>query len=207
MYPKLSQGVTENGQQIYTYICKMKERSKRARCNQNNINGNQLDAAIMEELQTLEEDRSYLLAQLEKSKQFYTDMQEEHSSELEELQQEQEEIHRKVNAMIDALADFEDDTAMMCVKKRIKELSHQNEEIQSRIAALNCAADPCFMTDTEFDFMRRTLAALQDGVYHSTVEQKRAMMRHLVQRMVWDGKYVQVLLFGAENDVSFGMIE
>ena len=207
MYPKLSQGVTENGQQIYTYICKMKERSKRARCNQNNINGNQLDAAIMEELQTLEEDRSYLLAQLEKSKQFYTDMQEEHSSELEELQQEQEEIHRKVNAMIDALADFEDDTAMMCVKKRIKELSHQNEEIQSRIAALNCAADPCFMTDTEFDFMRRTLATLQDGVYHSTVEQKRAMMRHLVQRMVWDGKYVQVLLFGAENDVSFGMIE
>jgi len=39
MYPKLSQRTTASGEVIYTYVCKMKERSKRERCNRRNANG------------------------------------------------------------------------------------------------------------------------------------------------------------------------
>ncbi|MBQ8360308.1 MAG: hypothetical protein IJX37_10485 [Oscillospiraceae bacterium] len=48
MYPKLSQRKAASGEVIYVYVCKMKERSKRERCNRRNTNGNILDAAIIE---------------------------------------------------------------------------------------------------------------------------------------------------------------
>ena len=38
MYPKLSQRTTASGEVIYSYVCKMKERSKRERCNRRNAN-------------------------------------------------------------------------------------------------------------------------------------------------------------------------
>ena len=38
MYPKLSQRKTPDGKQVYTYVCKMKERSRRTVCNSKNVN-------------------------------------------------------------------------------------------------------------------------------------------------------------------------
>ena len=48
MYPKLSKRKTADGKPIYTYVCKMKERSQRSVCNNKNANGNTLDMAIIE---------------------------------------------------------------------------------------------------------------------------------------------------------------
>ena len=62
MYPKLSKRVTADGKPIYTYVCKMKERSKRQRCNKRNANGNLLDAAIIEQIKALTEHDSSFLA-------------------------------------------------------------------------------------------------------------------------------------------------
>ena len=55
MYPKLSQRRTASGETIYTYVCKMKERSKGQRCDRKNANGNFLDAAIMGQITNLKE--------------------------------------------------------------------------------------------------------------------------------------------------------
>ena len=46
MYPKLSQRRTEKGETIYTYVCKMKERTKRERCNRRTVHGKTLDAKL-----------------------------------------------------------------------------------------------------------------------------------------------------------------
>ena len=42
MYPKMSKRKTADGKVIYTYVCKMKERSQRSVCNSKNANGNTL---------------------------------------------------------------------------------------------------------------------------------------------------------------------
>ena len=70
MYPKLSKRFTADGKPIYTYVCKMKERSKRSLCNRRNAHGNLLDAAIVEQVKSLASNDSTFLTQLEKSKRF-----------------------------------------------------------------------------------------------------------------------------------------
>ena len=57
MYPKMSKRKTADGKVIYTYVCKMKERSQRTVCNSKNANGNTLDMAIIEQVKMLADDK------------------------------------------------------------------------------------------------------------------------------------------------------
>ena len=78
MYPKLSKRKTADGDTIYTYVCKMKERSKKDLCNKRNANGNTLDLAIIEKIKQLSSEKSDFVKQLEKSKIFYTGNREQY---------------------------------------------------------------------------------------------------------------------------------
>ena len=53
MYPRLSKRTTADGDIIYTYVCRMKERSKKEFCKRRNANGNTLDTAVVEQLKRM----------------------------------------------------------------------------------------------------------------------------------------------------------
>lgn len=51
MYPKLTERKDAQGKRIYTYICSLKERSRKACCDRKNAMGNRLDLEVLEALQ------------------------------------------------------------------------------------------------------------------------------------------------------------
>ena len=199
MYPKLSNRITASGKPVYSYVCKMKERSKRSLCSRHNASGNLLDSAIVEQIRHLTEDDSSFMAQLEKSKRFYTDNREEYDSQLEDLRQQQTDIHRKINALIDSLADFAGSTAAGHLKQRIEELHVQEAGLQARITELESLAVQHVLGGTEFDLMRQLLAMFQDSICEMTPEQQRTAIRAVVRKVVWDGQNAHVVLFGADE--------
>ncbi|WP_295339781.1 recombinase family protein [uncultured Subdoligranulum sp.] len=204
MYPKLSKRFTADGKPIYTYVCKMKERSKRSLCNRRNAHGNLLDAAIVEQVKSLASNDSTFLCQLEKSKRFYTGNREEYDKRLEDLRQQQAETQRKINALVDSLADFGDSTAAIHVRKRLEELHAQDAELQARITELEGLTAQHALSGIEFDLMRQLLTVFRDGIDEMTVEQKRAAIRTVVRKVIWDGQYAHVVLFGAvDEDVDW----
>ena len=199
MYPKLSNRITASGKPVYSYVCKMKERSKRSLCSRHNASGNLLDSAIVEQIRHLTEDDSSFMAQLEKSKRFYTDNREEYDNQLEDLRQQQMDIHRKINALIDSLADFAGSTAAGHLKQRIEELHVQEAGLQARITELESLAVQHVLGGTEFDLMRQLLAMFQDSICEMTPEQQRTAIRAVVRKVVWDGQNAHVVLFGADE--------
>ena len=66
MRPKLSQRVNQNGELIYDYLCELKEKSKRQKCNSKRINGNELDKLVCEEIKKLTSDKSEFMQALKK---------------------------------------------------------------------------------------------------------------------------------------------
>ena len=199
MYPKLSNRMTASGKPVYSYVCKMKERSKRSLCSRHNASGNLLDSAIVEQIRHLTEDDSGFMAQLEKSKRFYTGNREEYDNQLEDLRQQQTDIHRKINALIDSLADFAGSTAAGHLKQRIEELHVQEAGLQVRITELESLAAQHVLGGTEFDLMRQLLAMFQDSICEMTPEQQRTAIRAVVRKVVWDGQNAHVVLFGADE--------
>jgi len=204
MYPKLSQRKTADGEPIYTYVCKMKERSKRQRCNRRNANGNILDAAVIDQLKLLTEDNSSFMTQLEKSRQFYTCHRDQHEAQLTELRAEYAEHEKTVAGLIDSLGMIGDSVAKPRVLKRIEELSQVNREIENRIRELEGLANSYALDDVDFDMLRQMLAVFRSSIAGMELEEKRAAIRTVVRKVIWDGVNAHVVLFGAdESDIEF----
>ena len=116
------------------------------------------------------------------------------------VRKEQAEIQRKINALIDSLADFSDSTAAVHLKKRIEELNAQDATLSSRIRELESLTDSGVLGGIEFDVMRQLLTVFHDNIDDMTVTQKRAAIRTVVRKVVWDGKVAHVVLFGSPED-------
>ena len=208
MYPKLSSRKTADGEPVYTYVCKMKERSKRQRCNRKNANGNVLDGAIVEKIKSLTEQDSSFIAQLEKSRSFYTGNREQYESQLAELQAEFAEHEKTINGLIDSLGMLGDSVAKPRVLKRIEELTEANRQIENRIHELEGLVSANHLSDMEFDSLRQMLSMLGASIDDMTVEEKRAAIRTVVRKVIWDGINAHVVLFGADDgEIEFPQID
>ena len=199
MYPKLSKRKTAEGDPIYTYVCKMKERSKRERCDRRNANGNVLDMAIIEQIKMLTEHDSGFIAQLEKSRQFYTGSRQEYEAQLAKLKEEYRENEKTINGLIDSLAMVCDSVAKPRFLKRIEELTETNREVENRIHELEGLTSANCLSDMEFDLLRQMLSMFRTNIDGMSVEEKRAAIRTVVRKVIWDGVNAHVVLFGAEE--------
>ena len=200
MYPKVTGRKTADGQVVFPYMCKLKERSRRELCNVRNANGNLLDAAICEQVKHLADHSSDFMKQLEKAKSAHAGNRSEFETKLSSLRKEQTETQRKITALIDSLADFGDSTAAVHLKKRIEELNAQDATLSSRIRELESLTDNGVLGSIEFDVMRQLLTVFHDNIDDMTVTQKRAAIRTVVRKVVWDGKVAHVVLFGSPED-------
>ena len=204
MYPKLTQRTTASGETIYTYVCKMKDRSKRERCNRRNVSGNILDAAIIDQIRSLAGHDSSFITQLAKSREFYTGKREQYEKQLEDLRAEFSENEKTIDGLIDSLGMVGDSIAKPRVLKRIEELTEVNREIGNRIHELEGLVNSNVLSDAEFDLLRQMLSVFRTSIDSMSVEEKRAAIRTVVRKVVWDGVNAHVVLFGAdEGEIEF----
>lgn len=197
MYPKLSGRVTAEGKSVYTYVCKMKERSRRSLCNRHNADGNRLDAAVVAQVAHLKEAEDHLLSCLEKGKGVYAGRRRESDRRLEELRRQQTALRRKLEALVDSLADLTGSTAALPVKERIETLQAREEALQCRIREGEDGGQT--LDEAEFDRLRRELAFFRKSIDGMTVPRKRAALGALVYRVVWNGHGARVVLQGTTD--------
>ena len=92
-------------------------------------------------------------------------------------------------------------------QNRIEKLNEESLEIEKRIQELEGLTSQHTLSDVEFDIMRQLLTVFKENIDKMTLEQKRAAVRTLVRKVVWDGMNAHVILFGAqEEDTEFPAI-
>ena len=199
MYPKLSKRVTAAGEPVYTYVCSLKERSHKERCDRRNANGNALDRAIVQHIKSLTEHESVFLSQLERSRKFYTGSREQYESQLTQLRAEYAENEKKIEVLIDSMGVLEGSPVKARVVARMEQLSDANRQIGNRIRELEGLTSEQTMCDSEFDVLCQMLTMFRTNIDEMTVEEKRAAIRTVVRKVVWDGENAHVVLFGADE--------
>lgn len=200
MYPKMSKRKTVDGKVIYTYVCKMKERSQRTVCNSKNANGNTLDMAIIEQVKMLADDKETFVSQLEQSRKFYTGNRMDYEQRLSDMRKEKAETEKKINSLVDSFVEMGDSPAKAHVTKRIEQLNEEYQSLEKRIQELEGLTTQHALSDIEFDLMRQLLTVFKDGIDEMTIEQKRAAIRTIVRKVIWDGVNAHVVLFGVQDD-------
>ena len=200
MYPKVSKRKTADGSPVYTYVCKLKERSQRSLCNSKNANGNLLDMAILEQLKQLQEDQDTFIRQLEQSRKFYTGNRMDYEQRLDSLRNEKRDLEKKMDALVDSLADITEPAARSQVSRRIEALNRQCDDLGRQMQELEGLTSQHTLSDLEFDLLRQLLAVFREGVQEMSLEQKRAAIRTVVRKVIWDGVNAHVVLFGVSDE-------
>jgi site-specific DNA recombinase len=200
MYPKLSNRETADGQGIYSYVCSMKARSQRNVCGQRNANGNTLDLAIIAQIKGLADNNGDFLTQLEQSRKFYTSSQTEYETHLSALRQEKADAEKKIDGLVDSLADLGNSGAKDHIARRIEELNQVCQDLTERIKELETLTAQNSLGGIEFDVMKQLLSMFKNSIDEMSVEQKRAAIRSLVHKVVWDGENAHIVLFGSPED-------
>ena len=199
MYPKLTKRKNADGEPVYSYVCKMKERSKREHCSVRNAGGNALDEAIIDQIKILTEDQSSFVAQLEQSRQQYDGNQNRYESELTDLRSKHAENEKIVMGLLDTLAMAGESPAKHRILKRIEEMENENREIDQRIRELSGLISESGLDDLEFDLLRRMLMTFRANIAGMSIVEKRAAIRTIVRKVIWDGESAHVVLFGADD--------
>ena len=200
MYPKLSQRKTPDGKQVYTYVCKMKERSRRTVCHSKNVNGNIIDMAVIQEIKLLTEDREAFTMQLKKNRKIYIGERINCRERLTALRKEEKDAEKKIAGLVDSLAGLGDSAAKVHVVKRMEQLNQEWMELKVHICELERLSSQNELSHTEFEGMCQILAGFADGIDEMSIQQKRMVIHSIVRKVVWDGLNAHVVLFGAQND-------
>lgn len=200
MYPKLSKRRTADGDVIFTYVCKLKERSQRSLCNNRNASGNTMDLAVVEQVKRLNDHNAEFIDQMEKIRKFYTGNRVQYEEQLADLQKDKTEVEKKIEGLVDSLIDLGDSTAKVRVAKRIEALTAESDALEVRIQELIALTSQHAMSDSEFDVLRQLLSVFQENIDDMPLEQKRAAIRTVVRKVIWDGVNAHIVLFGADEE-------
>ena len=200
MYPKLSKRRTADGDVIFTYVCKLKERSQKSLCSNRNANGNTMDLAVVEQVKRLNDHNAEFVDQMEKSRKFYTGNRVQYEEQLAALQKDKAEVEKKIEGLVDSLVELGDSTAKVRVAKRIEALTAESDALETRIQELITLTSQHAMSDMEFDVLRQLLSVFQENIDDMPLEQKRAAIRTVVRKVIWDGVNAHIVLFGADEE-------
>lgn len=149
MRPKQSKYVNKQGEDVYTYVCEMKEKSRLHNCQMKNINGNRLDHAVCEEIKKFDEDSGRFINELLVASKRLNENIEEYEKQIETLNKVFNENEKQIRHLVASLSHATPES-IIYINEQIAELHRKNEEIKAKIAELEAVSKDRIMTDEDF---------------------------------------------------------
>lgn len=203
MRPKLSQRKNKDGEFIYDYLCKLKEKSKSQKCDMKRPNGNELDKLICQEIKKLSEDKSAFMTMLKKEQKNLNINDASYQDKLKSLRKSKSDNEAKIKSLVLSLTQSENTPAHDYILQEINELDKKTKALQSQIREYEDLAKMQFISDSEFEGLADMLLSFAKSFNSMSIEQKRAAIRTFIRKIVWDGETVHIYLFGSdENEID-----
>ncbi len=181
----------------YYYICELKERSSKARCDICNANGAVLDKVIMDELMNYEQEDSTIHRSLLELKARLAGKKESEIRQQGLLESELDARQKEIDNLIGVLAKGDtQDVFAEKVREKVNALSEQCERLKNEIAkaSLNNAIYGDYESQTRA--VAETLKKLKDTVMTSSAVEKRELLKSTIERIVWDGEQAHIFILG-----------
>lgn len=199
MRPKLSQRKNKDGELIYDYLCELKEKSRRAKCNISRPNGNEIDRLVCEEVKKLAENSSDFIKKIKQGIRSINYNNESYQEKLKSIRHSKEKYEKQIKNLVINLSK-EDNSAtnkyileeINSLDSKIKSLNEQEQEYM-RLESNNT------ISEDEFEVMAEMLSNTAKTIDDMTVEQKRNALRCIINKVIWDGENAHIYFFGSDD--------
>lgn len=195
MRPRLRNTVTIDNKRNFSYLCVLKEKSRKRLCKCKNINGIETDMIVIEKISELKLPTNMLINKIKLLINNKEKKSDKRINELQTLNTILSRNKRKVEALIDKLAII-DGELIADITAQIKSIKSKNLEIEKRIIELSKE------TEKEIDKDEVTVLALNIiNKYMSSFDSlnivdKRLMIKSLVNTIESDGENIYINYMG-----------
>ena len=195
MRPRLRNTVTIDNKRTFSYLCVLKEKSRKRLCKCKNINGIETDMIVIEKISELKLPTNMLINKIKLLINNKEKKSDKRINELQTLNTILSRNKRKVEALIDKMAII-DGELIADITAQIKSIKSKNLEIEKRIIELSKE------TEKEIDKDEVTVLALNIiNKYMSSFDSlnivdKRLMIKSLVNTIESDGENIYINYMG-----------
>ena len=195
MRPRLRNTVTIDNKRNFSYLCVLKEKSRKRLCKCKNINGIETDMIVIEKISELKLPTNMLINKIKLLINNKEKKSDKRINELQTLNTILSRNKRKVEALIDKMAII-DGELIADITAQIKSIKSKNLEIEKRIIELSKE------TEKEIDKDEVTVLALNIinkymGSFDSlNIVDKRLMIKSLVNTIESDGENIYINYMG-----------
>lgn len=197
MRPKYHR-VNKKGIKPCSYMCELKERSKKEKCSCQNLNGMAADRLICNILLNYDIPDNIFnkyLDRLSKSN-FKTDTT--------ELIKSQETIKAKkqkeISALIKALTTGVNKTAIQYINKEINAINDAITAADNEIRHLRLIESGNKQSKNNFDTAKKAFSFFKENFDNLSIEYKRRFIRQNIKKIVWNGSTLSVFIWGRRSD-------
>jgi len=199
MRPKSVNRLNPDGQQVFYYMCEMKEKSRKSRCNILNINGNTLDKSVLKEVKEFVVKNSPVFDEKLERKDLVEAAKDILEEENDILKAKIEEVDLSIQNLVAAIAKGQTDEVLSVIISRMEELTKEKETLNKKIAQMQDADKTAEFNRLNPEMVDRSLSSLNDSTWDLMgVYDKRNMIKSVVDKILWDGKKLDMLLFGSK---------
>ncbi|TCS91303.1 site-specific DNA recombinase [Keratinibaculum paraultunense] len=198
MRPKMGR-VNKDGIQAFYYICELKEKSKREKCNIKNIKGNDLDQLVIDELKKLSYEGSTLSRKIEKDRVSITSTQSSLKTEIDEIKASIDNNDKAIANLINSLSEGQESSAAKYIINQIDELDKKNSKLKKRLLELKEKRESNYLKENDIEIIDDIMTKFATMIDTADVIQKRNLIRSVVDKIIWDGEDIDIVLFGADS--------
>lgn len=200
MRPKAYRKLDENGNRTFSYLCETKEKSRRQQCDTKNPRGNELDRMVCDEIKKLSRNDSTFHKQLNIIKKQLLSAEEDSNSELTLLQTTLTKKQTQIQNYIKAISETTQSVATEMIMTEINKLHAETEAIQQQITELTEISDNHGALLPTLDALTDKLSSFADTFDMLSLNEKREILKLLVEKIVWDGVNVHLFFFQVTNE-------
>lgn len=199
MRPKSINRRNEDGEQVFYYMCEMKEKSRKSRCDNANINGNTLDASVIKELKKIAAKNSPVFDEIFCKKALVGTTKDALQLEIDTLKTKMTELDMSIQNLVAAMAKGQKDEVLTIIFNNMEELTKEKESVKKRLSELQDIEKVADFNGMNLDLVAQSLGTLNDSAWDvMDVDAKRRMIKSVVDKIMWDGKKVDIMLFGSK---------
>lgn len=151
---------------IFDYLCELKEKSKKSKCSNNNINGSILDDTIISHIMNLNINTSQITKRL-KSR-----LKTPKNSEIEEIQKEYHKNELQINDLIEKIK-YLDISIIPKINKEIRKLEEENKLLLKKISKLKekNKIDPHIVLDSYKSYFNKLDEKMKKQLIHQLIKE------------------------------------
>lgn len=198
MRPRLRKSYATNGQRNFSYLCELKDKSRKQLCQCKNINGLETDKLVIAKIKELTMPTSDFMVKL---KDIATGKEKETTKKQNELQNLNTTFTNnkmKIEKLVDRLAEVDKDI-MSEVAEQIRDLKNKNTAIEDRINELKIEVenetDQKQVATLAYDMINRYMKAFNT----LDIVSKRTLIKLLISSVESDGENIYINFIGSSS--------